>query len=238
MSETTGIQWTEATWNPWMGCEKVSAECDLCYLFRDMPRFGGDPSVIRRSKTKFNDPLVWARSGKAPKLCFTCSWSDWFIGEADAWRAEAWNIVKHTPMITYQILTKRAGRILSCLPPDWYGGYPNAWLGVSVGVRATKQRISTLRQVPACVRFVSFEPLLEDLGDLDLTGIDWAIIGGESGAGCRPMGLDWARKLRDQCREQGVAVFVKQLGGHPDKRGEMEQFPEDLRIREYPREAR
>ncbi len=93
MSETTGIQWTEATWNPWRGCHKVSAGCKHCYMFREQIRYGSDPNQVLRSKTTFYDPLKW----QEPKRIFTCSWSDWFIEEADPWRAEAWDIIRKTP---------------------------------------------------------------------------------------------------------------------------------------------
>lgn len=234
MGDTTGIGWTEATWNPWHGCHKVSGECDYCYMFEEKKRYKQDGDIVVRSKTTFSDPLRWVRSGRPPKVCFTCSWSDWFIAEADTWRDEAWGIIQSTPQITYQILTKRAGRIASHLPSDWRGGWPGVWLGVSVGLKATRQRISTLRTVPSRTRFVSFEPLLEDLGDLNLEGIHWAIIGGESGPHARPMELDWARNIKRQCDEQGVKIFMKQLGGRRDKRSELVQFPSDLQVREYP----
>ncbi len=128
MGEITGIGWTDATWNPWYGCSKVSPGCAHCYMFRDMKRYGSDPEVVTRSKTKFDEPRKW----KTPRRVFTCSWSDWFHEGADAWRAEAWAIVRDTPHLTYQILTKRPERIADHLPPDWGEGYPNVWLGTSV----------------------------------------------------------------------------------------------------------
>lgn len=214
MSAKTGIEWTEATWNPWRGCTKVSPGCDLCYMFREQKRYGRDPEVLVRSKTTFSDPLKW----REPRVIFTCSWSDWFHKDADAWRPEAWDIIRRTPHHTYQILTKRPGRIARHLPSDWGEGYPNVWLGVSVESYDFAPRIGVLRDIPARVRFVSAEPLLGPV-PYDLTGIHWLIAGGESGPGCRPMHLGWARLLRDHCREYGVAFFLKQLGGWPDKRG-------------------
>lgn len=214
MSETTGIEWTDATWNPWRGCTKVSPGCDQCYMFREQRRYGRDPEVVERSKTTFGDPLKW----KEPRLVFTCSWSDWFHKDADAWRDEAWDIIRRTPHHTYQVLTKRPGRIARHLPADWGDGYPNVWLGVSVESYDYATRIGVLRDIPARVRFVSAEPLLGPWS-YDLTGIHWLIVGGESGPDCRPMDLGWARMLRDDCRDAGVAFFLKQLGGWPDKRG-------------------
>jgi protein gp37 len=225
-------------------------------MFADKLRYGQDGDVVRRSKTKFDDPLRWVKSGNPPKMCFTCSWSDFFIAEADedGWRNCAWKIIRQTPQITYQMLTKRAGRILPNLPEDWGGGYENVWLGVSVESEKQVGRIATLREVPAAVRWVSFEPLLSDIGKVDLSGIHWAVIGGESGSVARAFRPEWARNLIAQCRTQGVAVFVKQLGSYPvldtrydktisgfsrkladRKGGDMDEWPEDLRIREYPR---
>jgi protein gp37 len=236
VSQQTGIQWTEATWNPWHGCHKVSPGCDNCYMFTEKKMYGQDGDKVVRSKTKFNDPLKWVRSGKPPKMCFTCSWSDFFISEADPWREEAWNIIRKTPGIVYQILTKRAGRIRSCLPPDWGMGYPNVWLGVSVEGQRQRQRLSTLRGIPAITRFVSFEPLIDYMDWVDLGGIDWAIVGGESGPNARPMDPRWARGILTCCIEQGCSFFMKQMGGKQNKRGDLSDIPPDLRIRQYPAE--
>lgn len=219
MAETSAIEWTEATWNPWRGCRKVSPGCKFCYMFRDQERYGKDPRmVVRAAPATFKAPQKW----KDPKTIFTCSWSDWFIEEADGWRQEAWGIIKQTPHHTYQILTKRADRIADNLPGDWGMGYDNVWLGTSVENADYKHRIDALRDVPAKVRFLSVEPMLGPLGDIDLTGIHWVIVGGESGypGQHRPMELDWARGVRDQCIKAGVAFFLKQLGGTVhDKRG-------------------
>ena len=130
-------------------------------MYRDKDRYGQDPTTVMRSKAKFKEPLKW----KEPKLIFTCSWSDWFIEDADEWRDEAWEIIKNTPQHTYQILTKRPERIADHLPEDWGEGYPNVWLGVSVEYTKYVPRILKLIGIPAKVRFVSFEPLL---GPIDL----------------------------------------------------------------------
>lgn len=157
MSDQTSIEWTQASWNPWHGCVKVSPGCKLCYMYRDKARYGQDPTKVTRSKTTFNDPLKW----REPRLIFTCSWSDFLIAEADGWRADAWGIIRRTPWHTYQILTKRPERFPLCLPADWGAGYPNVWLGVSVENQAlADERIPLLLQMPAAVRFVSAEPLL------------------------------------------------------------------------------
>lgn len=167
MGKTTGISWTDHTWNPWYGCLKVSPGCKRCYMYRDMERFGRNPMIITRSKTNFSEPLKW----KEPAMVFTCSWSDWFIEQADEWRPEAWEIIKRTPHLTYQILTKRPERIAGHLPSDWGKGYPNVWLGVSCeNQEYADLRINHLLSVPAVIRFISAEPLL---GPVDLTRIDY-----------------------------------------------------------------
>ena len=206
MGQITGIEWTDKTWNPWYGCHKVSQGCKNCYMFRDKKRYGQDPNVVVRSKTQFRSPLTWP---EVPSLCFTCSWSDWFIEEADAWRDEAYEIIRATPWITYQILTKRIERAAGRIPEP---PLPNVWLGTSVENRANKYRMGELVETPAAKRFVSIEPLLEDIGELGLQGIDWVICGGESGPGARPMHPNWARSVRDQCVAAGVPFFFKQWG--------------------------
>ena len=151
--ETTKIQWTDATVNFWTGCKKVSAGCKFCYMYRDKERYGLDPSAVVRTAPKtFNAALKW----KEPKLIFTCSWSDFFIQEADEWRADAWDIIRKTPHHTWQILTKRPERIADCLPPDWGDGWDNVWIGVSVEDEKTFDlRIPILTAIKAKVRFVS-----------------------------------------------------------------------------------
>lgn len=214
-------------------------------MFREQTRYGQDPGkVMRTARATFNSPLKW----KDPRRVFTCSWSDFFIEEADAWRAEAWDIIAKTPHLTYQILTKRPHLIADRLPQDWGTGYPNVWLGVTTEDQATADlRIPILLNIPAQIHFLSGEPLLgaieiepyldgawsnEDaLPTSDAPRVNWVIAGGESGSGFRPMDIDWARHLREQCEEQGVAFFYKQESGtrpapHPlldDK--SYEEFP-------------
>jgi protein gp37 len=255
MAENSKIQWTENSWNPWHGCKKVSEGCKFCYMYRDKEKYGQDPMLVVRSKTKFNDPLKW----KYPTLIFTCSWSDWFIDEADEWRDEAWGIIRATPQHTYQILTKRPERIASHLPKDWGGGYHNVWLGVSVEKNSLlSERVWPLIHTPAAIRFISAEPLLSyiDLGldariensiDKLRDRINWIIVGGESGNDngkyiYRPCELEWIESIAEQCKGNGVSVFVKQLGTHLAKQlktkdrhgGNIDEFPEHLRIREFP----
>lgn len=243
MGENSQIQWTGHTWNPWHGCRKVSPGCKFCYMFRDKERYGQDPTAVLRSKTKFHEPFKW----KSPAKVFTCSWSDWFIEDADEWREDAWAIIRATPHLTYQILTKRPENIEDRLPADWGEGYRNVWLGVSVESGKHIDRLDILREVPAAVRFVSFEPLIEYIDYAPLMGIDWAIIGGESGNETgkwryRPCELMWIYDLIQNCRTYGTAVFVKQLGTYLGKQkglkdshgGDIEEWPRYLRVREFP----
>ncbi|HLJ17954.1 MAG TPA: DUF5131 family protein [Bryobacteraceae bacterium] len=228
MAETTGIEWTDATWNPWYGCRKVSPACAHCYAEREMTRYGRDFSVVTRAKdATFFAPLKW----RNPRKVFTCSWSDFFIEQADKWRTEAWNVIMQTPQHTYQVLTKRPERIgKSTL--EWP---ENIWLGVSVETPRQYHRIDTLREIPAHIRFLSMEPLLSDPRAVRLDGIHWVIAGTESGSGARPTDWDWIRRIRDNCKAAGVAFFVKQLTAEGIKIP-FAIWPEDLRVREWPAE--
>ena len=222
-------------------------------MYRDMERYGKDPRKITRSKTTFGDPLKW----KDGRLIFTCSWSDFMIQEADGWRGDAWQIIRDTERHTYQILTKRTERIPQCLPSDWGDGYRNVWLGTSVESPDYKDRIDELRIIPAHVRFLSIEPLIQDIGALNLNGIHWVIIGGESGPQSREFKIQWARDIVQQCAVARVACYVKQLGakptifeptlgqnrplvfarhGSPSDHANVswDAWPEDLRVRQYP----
>jgi len=230
MGETTGIQWTDHSWNPWQGCHKVSAGCKNCYMYREKKRYKQDPAtVVQSSPGTFRGPLTWHE----PALVFTCSWSDFFIEEADPWRPEAWAIIRQTPHLTYQILTKRpwAEYVKERLPRDWKDGYPNVWLGVTVEDAENAWRVADLIRVPARLYFVSVEPMLGPVPLGYLTGaytqgrrVGWVIAGGESGPGARPTELDWARDLRDQCQCAGVPFFLKQLtiGGRLVKMPELD----------------
>jgi protein gp37 len=262
MGERSAIEWTDATWNPWRGCDKVSPGCAHCYMFTEQRRYGRDPSVVVRcSDATFYAPLL-AKKWRDLSLVFTCSWSDWFHEDADPWRDEAWSIIRQRPDLIFQVLTKRPERMAAHLPDDWGDGYPNVWLGVTIENRRFVARADLLRAVPAALRFVSAEPLLGPLypdlsvaywdgsrgigvwgdgyeGDqLNLVDIDWLICGGESGAKCRPFDLDWARDLRDACSVAGTAFFLKQLGGHPDKRGGDQAVLDGRRHIELPEVAR
>lgn len=227
MSEQTGIEWTDSTWNPWIGCHKVSPACAHCYAEREMMRYGRDFNIITRTKdATFFAPLKW----KEPRKIFTCSWSDFFIAEADAWRAEAWNVIIGTPRHTYQVLTKRPERIAK----NTLQWPVHIWLGVSVETTRQYGRIDYLREVPAAVRFLSMEPLLAETRNTNLSGIHWVIVGTESGPGARFTNLNWIRRMRDKCKDEGVAFFLKQLTTTGGIKIPYENWPEDLRKREFP----
>lgn len=205
-------------------------------------RWGQNPEVVVRSKTTFRDPLKW----KEPRVIFTCSMSDFFHKDADPWRDEAWEIIRNTPQHTYQILTKRPGRIARHLPADWGEGYPNVWLGASVEADAYTHRIAHLLSVPAAIHFISAEPLLGPLNLLDYVSLngkvfnragytdalDWVIVGGESGPGYRNMETAWLSGVVDQCQRSDTKVWVKQDSGPKNEmRG---RIPDDLWIQEMP----
>jgi len=213
MGETTAIAWTDATWNPGQGCRKVNEDCRGCYMYRDMKRYGKDPLHVHRSAPHtFNMPLRLKR----PSRIFVCSWSDFFLPEHDAWRAEAWAIIRRTPQHTYQIPTKRPERIRECLPPDWGAGWPNVWLGASAGhQKAWDTFVPMLVELPAAVRWVSVEPqwgVITPTAD-QLRALSWVVVGGESGgAEARAFDLEWARLWIARGRGFGFATFIKQLG--------------------------
>jgi protein gp37 len=192
-------------------------------MFTQLRRRGRDPNWPRRTKT-WNDPIRWnaaAAETGVPALVFTCSLSDWFHDGADEWRPEAWQVIRQCPYLRFQVLTKRPFQIAEHLPPDWGEGYDNVWLGVSIEDNEHVWRSDTLRKIPARVRFISAEPLLGPLPDLDLRGFHWLIVGGESGSGFRPMDRNWARQLRDMAKSQGVAYFFKQSSAFRPGQGDL-----------------
>ena len=238
MAKDSAIEWTDATWNPWMGCTKVSAGCRGCYAERDMKRYGRDFNTITRSKTTFRDPLKW----KEPRMIFVCSWSDFFHEDVpEEWRRDAWEIMGHAKEHTFLLLTKRPENIITRLPVGWMEGQNQYWPHVWLGVTAENQEMADLRipqllRIPAAKRFVSAEPLLgpirwdekwlvispEDSAGHIYTaykpGIHWVIVGGESGPDYRVMAETWATDLRDDCAAFGVPFFFKQWSGLQPKK--------------------
>jgi protein gp37 len=232
MGDYSAIEWTEATWNPTTGCEKISPGCDRCYAERLALRFpktfpNGFTLTLR--PTALDLPLRWRR----PRMIFVDSMSDLFhVDVPESYIVRVFEIMARASHHTFQVLTKRAIRLASVAPRlPWPS---NVWIGVSVESAKYCWRINYLRRVPAAVRFVSAEPLLGALSGLDLAGIHWLIAGGESQPGARPASLDWFRDLRDQCRAAGVPFFLKQLGGHPSKRGGKQAIIDGRRWTELP----
>jgi protein gp37 len=217
MAADSLIGWTDNTMNFWMGCTKVSTECVPCYIEQVLGRMGVKPFQGPIRTKNWTGPKKWNKrameQGKRLRV-FTCSLSDFFHVGADAWRSEAWDIVRECRQIDWQVLTKRPDLIADRLPPDWGEGYPNVWLGVTCGISSSIWEIEEVLKIPAASRFVSAEPLL---GPLDLRpylgqGIDWVITGCEQAAkeNRRVMDLDWVRDLDQQCREAAVPHFFKQ----------------------------
>ena len=220
MSATTKIEWTDATWNPIRGCTKISPGCAHCYAETFAERFrgvAGHPYEqgfdLRLVPEKLLEPFRWS----TPRMVFVNSMSDLFHERVPVEYLEAvCQVMSLSPWHTYQVLTKRADRMRQLLtkPLAAVARQEHIWFGVSVENRSHgRRRIDHLRATPAGLRMLSVEPLLEDLGTLDLDGIGWVIVGGESGPGARPMEADWVRSIRDQCASAGVPFFFKQWGG-------------------------
>jgi len=220
MSVSSTIEWTDATWNPIRGCSKISPGCKHCYAERFAERFRGVPGHpfeqgfdVRLVPEKLKDPLSWRR----PKRIFVNSMSDLFQEPVPAdYIARVGSIMRSANWHIYQILTKRHERMRELLTNElrWMSNLDHVWFGVSVeDQRHGLPRIDALRETPAAVRFLSIEPLLEDLGELDLSGIDWVIVGGESGPGARTLDESWVVKILRQCRRFNVPFFFKQWGG-------------------------
>ena len=248
----TAIEWTDKTWNPVTGCTKVSQGCKHCYAESIVKRFGGDFTKVRWHEGRLNQPKQWGR----PQRIFVNSMSDMFHEDIpDEFIERVLLTIKNTPEHDYQILTKRPLRMERFMAEHYMAGadfLDNLWLGVSVENRETANRIALLRMTEAAVKFISFEPLLEDMKEVCLEGIDWAIVGGESGYPSRKMETDWARRILQQCRKFGTAFFMKQMGTKGDvlpvysvndsdtkmrrtrKGNDLREIPEDLRIREMP----
>lgn len=236
MSQKTIIAWTDHTFNIAWGCVKISPGCKNCYADTLAIRYGHD--VWGREKPRrifgakhWQEPLTWAReasSGKVgvlgannPHLVFSSSMCDIFedhptIAEE---RKKLWPLIRSTPNLHWQLLTKRADRIESNLPEDWGDGYPNVWLGTSIESNDYVGRADYLRGIPAAVRFISYEPALSALPDLNLNGLDWIIYGGESGPGYRQHDLEWPREMERRCLAADVAFFYKQSASYRTEMG-------------------
>ncbi len=225
MAETTAIEWTDTTWNPVSGCTKVSRGCDRCYAERLSERFRGVPGHafeqgfdLRLWPERLAQPMQWKRSRRV----FVNSMSDLFHKKIPReFLKQIFDAMEVADRHQYQVLTKRSSLLRSFVNAR-YSDAPcpeHIWLGVSVEDQKALRRIDHLRDANVTVRFLSIEPLLEDLGLLDLTGIHWVIVGGESGPGFRVLEPAWVSGVRDQCVEQGVPFFFKQWGGIRPKSG-------------------
>lgn len=229
MAETS-IEWTDATWNPVAGCTVLTAGCTNCYAMRMAARLEAMgvekyAGLTRKSGGRakwtgklFLDhkslsiPATWSK----PRRVFVNSMSDLFHSDVPAnFIAEVWQVMADTPRHTYQILTKRPDRMMEIVPS--LRKLPNVWLGTSVEDSRVICRLDQLRQVPAAVRFVSFEPLIDSVRAADLTGIQWAIVGGESGPKARDMDPAWVDEIEAMCRRSNTAFFFKQWGGRNKK---------------------
>ena len=267
MKDTT-IAWTDSTFNAWIGCTRVSPGCQHCYAekqnrFFRWARGGWGPGRPRHRTTAsyWKYALAWnsdaAENGERPRV-FCGSLMDWLDHEVPAeWRRDLLDLIGATPNLDWQLLTKRpqlwrrlvgeAADAGCAIAARWLQGDAprNVWVGTTVeDRRRAEARIPPLLAIPAATRFLSAEPLLEPIAP-DLAGIDWLIVGGESGAGARPFDINWARDLRDRCRGSGVRFFMKQCGANPRDSdgpvemkdghgGDPEEWPEDIRLRELP----
>ena len=242
MSLKTIIAWTDHTFNPWWGCVKVSAGCKNCYADTLAKKYGeqnlwGVGSVRREFGEKhWRQPADWnaaAREEGRRHRVFCGSMMDWAEDhpQAEAIRPRLWHAIRSSPWLDWQLLTKRSHRIEECLPADWGDGYPNVWLGTSVENMAVADRVRDIVKIPAVVRFISYEPALGPLDELDIGGLDWVIYGGESGPNYREHNLAWPRAMRVKCAAAGIAFFYKQKSA---PRTEMGIELDGQIIRQYP----
>jgi protein gp37 len=241
MARETLIAWTDHTFNPWMGCAKVSEGCRNCYAAtlvtnRMGLRLWGEGAPRQVTVGPWRNVRQWQREAATAgvvRRVFCASLCDIFEDHttANVTRPRVWDLIRECPDLHFQVLTKRPERIVDNLPEDWGEGWHNVWLGTSIEDMRVAGRADHLRPIPAVVRFVSYEPALGPLDDLDLTGIDWVIYGGESGPGYRAEDKMWARTMHRRAAERSIAFFHKQSSGWRTELG----IELDGRIvREYP----
>jgi protein gp37 len=222
MANNSKIEWTTHTFNPWWGCTKVSDGCKFCYAETLSSRYGHDvwgPKKERRtfSEKHWQEPLRWneqALRARERHRVFCASMADVFEEAAPSGELDKlWRLIKNTPNLDWLLLTKRPERIGESVPWDWGSGYENVWLGTSVEDHRVLQRVTQLTEIPAIVHFLSVEPLIGPIDELPLDGIEWVIVGGESGPGAREMRSEWVDSIHRQCRKADVPFFFKQWGG-------------------------
>lgn len=226
MAETQ-IEWTDSTWNPVAGCSIISSGCKNCYAmemarrlesmgvekYSGLTRLKGKRTVWNGKITEDHDALSIPYRWRKPRKIFVNSMSDLFHEKvSDDFILKVWNVMRETPHHNYQILTKRPERMADMLTKYIREVLPNVWLGTSIEEQETAQRVFHLKKTPAQIRFISFEPLIGSVGEIDLSGIDWAIVGGESGSSARPIKEEWIDEIHEQCIEYGTAFFFKQWG--------------------------
>ncbi|KXD05191.1 DUF5131 family protein [Pseudomonas aeruginosa] len=226
MAETQ-IEWTDSTWNPVAGCPIISSGCKNCYAmemarrlesmgvekYSGLTRLKGKRTVWNGKITEDHDALSIPYRWRKPRKIFVNSMSDLFHEKvSDDFILKVWNVMRETPHHNYQILTKRPERMADMLTKYIREVLPNVWLGTSIEEQETAQRVFHLKKTPAQIRFISFEPLIGSVGEIDLSGIDWAIVGGESGSFARPIKEEWIDEIHEQCIEYGTAFFFKQWG--------------------------
>lgn len=252
MAKNTNISWCDATANFWWGCQKVSDGCKNCYAETMSRRLGKSiwgPALTtsrERKKAIWDDILKWDREAKAEGIrrrVFVQSMSDFLEKhpQISEWRERSKKIIESLEWLDILLLTKRPENARELLP-EWMDNWPShVWFGVTVeNQKAADERLPFLEDIPALVKFLSVEPMLEKVNVFEFAfnrqpnKPTWIICGGESGKGCRPFDWDWARDLRDQCIQSGAAFWMKQGGGYPNPRHELHEIPEDLRIRELP----
>lgn len=249
MSETQ-IEWTDATWNPVAGCSIMSSGCTNCYAmamarrleamgvdkYKGLTRVSGNrvvwKGIVREDTTSLAIPYRW----KKPRKIFVNSMSDLFHDNvSDAFIRAIWDVMKDTPRHHYQILTKRPERMAEFVSKYSPVALPNVWLGTSVEDAAVVSRIDDLREVPAAIRFISFEPLIGSVGPVNLDGVQWAIVGGESGKAARPIKEQWIDEIHQQCQDFDTAFFFKQWGtwGRDNKRRSKKANGREYRGRQW-----
>lgn len=219
----SSIEWTEMTWNPTTGCDKISAGCKFCYAevmssrlkAMGIEKYADGFKRVRTHPAELKKPYTW----KQPKVIFVNSMSDLFHEQIPLeFIQQVFRVMKDNPQHVFQVLTKRAALLQQYDKEGWLDWSDNVWMGVSVENEKAVERIELLRQTQAKVKFLSCEPLIGPLPELNLEGIDWVIVGGESGRRPRPMKLEWVLNIKEQCHAAGVAFFFKQWGGTNKKK--------------------
>lgn len=243
MADTTAIAWTDHTFNPWIGCQRVSPGCENCYAERlasevmNKQVWGPTNPRSRTSKSNWNNVLLWDKHAGEEgfaHIVFCASLADVFEDREDLipWRDDLFSLIKKTGNLDWQLLTKRPENIERMIPDDWDDFSSRIWIGTSVENERYAYRAPIVARIPASVHFISYEPALGPIDHaIDLTGIQWLIYGGESGPGYRPHDVDWARRIRAKCEAQGVAFFYKQSAA---RRTEMGIRLDGEIVRNYP----